>query len=263
MHEGQSESYFSYIPFITFILQSTFLAVSYVLIIILKHPGNYILSPSELGINQPERGLYTIALTLGSVLTFTVLLLRYVQLNSLYPRKNKKLNFASFMCGVVMICAQLTAASFSQDYEKISHYSAGGIYFTFGCIYMITQTHLTRVLPTHHIRCIFYIRLVCTFIGLLCPIAFAITFLLPKVEESGYKIQKLTQWILLFFLQVFICSFSWDFNRIKFHSYSLDKRFSLSGSMQGVTNHTDYPRNQSRRNRVSSTNSIHYRNSYL
>nr|XP_047141329.1 transmembrane protein 150A-like [Hydra vulgaris] len=263
MNEGRLESYFSYIPFFAFIFPTTFLAVSYALILIVKRPSNYILSPSDLGINQPEQGIYTIALTLGSVMTFTVQLLRYIQINSLYPRKTKRVNFTSFICGVVMICAQVTAAAFSQDYEQISHYSAGSIYFVFGCIYMITQTYLSQVLPMHHIRSIVFFRLICTIIGCISPIIFGTTFFLSKVDDFGNKIQKLTQWVLLFFLHVFICSFSWDFNRIKFNSYSLDKRFSFSGSTQGIINNTDYPRNQTRINRFSSRSSAHYRNSYL
>lgn len=250
MEGGRTSNYLPFLPFIAALWQFSLVATSYAVGIFLNKRLTYFPYPSDLGISQPEKGLFHAGLNIGGTLTFSVMLLRYIQINSLYPKQCRRTNIFSFFCGIMMVLGQLTVVTYTLDELMIAHFIAASFYFIFGTLYMLTQTLISRHLKQYHNNCIQICRMCCSIIGVLCPVAYTCGRFLAPVEESRYEIPQSAEWLLSLLLIVFIATFSWDFNRIRYRCYNMDLYPMNQNGIRG-TNYIDYLRRQARTRRSS------------
>lgn len=245
-----SKNYLPFLPFFAGIFQFSLAASSYAIGVLFNKSLDYLPYPSDLAEEQPERGLLNVSLGFGGALTFSVILLRYIQINSLYPIRRKKLNMASLTCGIFMVLGQTLMSSFSRKEIDRLYYFSACLYSTFACCYMFSQTHLSRVLVAYHSPGIIKLRVCCSVLSSLCPVGYILARMFASEKQHHYRIPHGAEWLLTFLTIIFTCSFCWDFNRIKFRSYILDKAISNELGMRG-TNYIDYLRNQARSRKIS------------
>ena len=242
-----SRNYLASLPIINAIIQLLATVSSYVLAVLLdpKLKGRYLPYPSDLMVDQPQRGIFAIGLGISGALTFCMVVLRYIQIRSIYPRHCQKINEISLTFGTLMVLGQVSVPAYSVVELEIVHFIIACIFFAFACLYMATQTHISRKSTNHHHSCIATLRLVCSVIACICPFAYVSGRYLAPESEDRYFIPHAAEWVLVLALFTFLASFSWDFNRIKLRSYNLD-HFSISSALPG-TNYVDYLRSQQER----------------
>lgn len=201
---------------------------------------------------QPEKGLFILMLCLGALLNFPVMLLRYIHINSIYPKKYKKTNMASFTCGIVMLLQRLSIPAFSMTYSQIEYEASTAVYTVFSFIFIVTQTQMSRKLHLNHGRHLITFRLVMTVSSFVCILAYVTGRAMKYAIDNKLSVVITRAAELAFDISViiYISSFYFDFKRVRFRSYNSDK-ISAVGVMKEANvnktfNYVDYLRNQAR-----------------
>lgn len=199
-------------PLLNFIFPVTFLAVSYVLGVTGDHDISRLPYPSDLGERQPERGLFSLSLSIGVATLAPCIVFRFIQINDIGYNSQKESNTYAFVCGMVKMVGQCFVFSYSQVESPTAHFTGATLYFVFGIIYIILQTQLSRKLPQHHPKWLVYMRgSFAIFAGVTFIVFFFGRILAPE-SESRYYIPQTCEWIIGGIFSLFVLSFSYDFH---------------------------------------------------
>lgn len=217
---------FILLPLFSAILQFLTTLSSYVIGTQIKENVHYLPYPSDLGVEHPERGIFSVGLCVSTGLTFSVLLFRCMQVHSFYPRVCGSINVLSFVCGVGMIIGQSIVPAFSLDENKFVHYAGAVLYFISGWLYMVTQAHISRRYPYNHTQYVITLRVVFAIIGSVCPVTYIVARIFAPKERHRYFIPQVSEWLLAMLFLVFISTFAWDFSkaRVRLNSYEISPR---------------------------------------
>lgn len=256
-------NYFPLIPFIASSIRIFLFVASYLMAIFHNKTLSFVPHPSELTRREPEAGMMRLSLTLSSMLLFSVVLLRYIQVNNVYPRKYRTLNILSLLIGTSALTATLTSVVYPVigTYSFV-HFPADCIFYISTGLYMTSQTHISYNMEAFYNRCIVGLRVACSVLGLCDPIVYTLTKLLIPVSNNWHHLTSAgCEWFMHFLFIVYIFTFCSDFNKVKFRSYSIANVTNHAGSIR--SNYVDYLRSQARaRRRVSEGDSqIKYMNS--
>lgn len=255
-------SYFSLLPFMASSLQMCFLLASYLVGIF--YSGNidhYVPFPSDLTCSYHEKGLFGIGMILGSMLGFSVVLLRYVQINGIYPRHCGSLNIFSFTIGVTMCCGQMLMVVYPNIKEvDFIHFIAARVYFLSACFYMFTQAQLTRELRHSHTTCVLVLRISCCVLATIGLIAYVVGRIATSESEKWYRIPHASEWLVIACTFVYMSTYCSDFNTVKFRSHKITDGIPYRNDNTRGTNYIDYLRNQSRSRKISDSKFMYHGN---
>lgn len=234
-------------------LQMCFLVASYLVgVFYTQNVTTYFPFPSDLGVTYHEKGLFEIGMLIGSTMGFSIVLLRYIQINGIYPRYYRGLNMLSMTIGIVMCCSQMLMIVYPnvKDVEVI-HFIVSRVYYLAACFYMFTQTQLTRGLRHFHTKCVTVLRIICCVLVVIGPIAYVLGRHLAPKSENWYRIPHGSEWLVIICTIVYVFTYCSDFDKVKFRSYSISDGVSYrNDSVQG-TNYIDYLRNHKRTRKIS------------
>lgn len=198
---------------------------SYLLDVLYKDSGVYAPYPSQLALEQPEQGVFTVCIALSGSFTFSVVLIRFLQVNAFYPMVCFKSNIISFVFGMTMLIGLYLVPSFAQDKHPYVHYVGAAIYFLSMLVFMVTQTRITAKHPYNHTKCLGRFRIVLSVLACSCPIVYLCARCLVPDGNRYYIAQGSECFIYLLFL-IFLSTFAWDFGRIhlRLNSYEVCPR---------------------------------------
>lgn len=187
---------------------------SYLLALLHKETIGYLPYPRDLSNTQPERGIISTGLSFGGSITFVVILVRFAQVNTFYPKLSIASNVISLASGILMLTGLYIIPAFPYDAYPIVHCAGAGAHFGFMLLFMITQTRITYKHPFNHTKCIARIRLVITVFAMVCPVTYACGRVFAPEDQHRYYIPQGSEWMLTLFFMIFLCSFAWDFSRM-------------------------------------------------
>ena len=118
--------------------------------------------PSDLLESQPQRGLFTIGISLHSMFAFSVVLLRFTQVNyynyynshNFFPRCYDCVNAVGLFFGVSMVISGCTVTAYSTIEHLVVHYFGAASYFACGIVCMSVNTYISKRQLYNHIPCI-------------------------------------------------------------------------------------------------------------
>lgn len=261
--KNENFNYFPLIPFMGSSIRLILFIASYLVAIFYNKAVSFVPYPRDLTKQEPSAGLLNLSLTFSSMLMFSVVLLRYIQINNVYPRRYRTLNTISLLIGIV----ELIATMVSVVYPVISaynfvHFPAMCVSYISSSLYMTTQSHISYNMDAFYNRCIVGIRIACSILALCDPIAYTLAKLLIPVDNRWHNLVSAgCEWFMHLLFIVYIFTFCADFNQVKFRSYVVRDVSNQTGSFR--SNYVDYLRSQARaRRRVSEGDSqIKYHNS--
>ena len=192
------------------------------------HKGtlDYLPFPSDIALQQPEDGIFSVGIAFSGSVTFAVILLRFIQVNTFYPMVCYRSNHISFVTGMLMLIGLFMLPAFPHTTHKYLHYTGAGIFFLFMIIFMVTQTRITHKHPYNHTKCLARFRILLCVLACASPVAFVCGRLLAPEQKSWYFIPHGAQWFQCLVYLVFMCTFAWDFSRIhlRLNSYEVCPR---------------------------------------
>lgn len=201
------------LPLTATILPNIFLITSYVLGVTGRpHEIHYVPYPSDLGEHQPERGFFTLALSLNACLVFTCVFIRYLQLNAIIIPEYRRINIYTGFCGAFAVWGQCLVFSFSYKEDPPGHYIGAFFFFFLNTMYMIMQTQISRKLPQFHPKFLIGLRFICSLFGIASILLYTFGRILAPLEEQRYHLPQTAEWLLGTTLVVFYFSFVYDFN---------------------------------------------------
>ena len=254
----RTKNFFPLLPFVASSIKLFLLITSYLSGIFYNKTLHYLPHPSELTVSEPERGIFGMALTLGSMLTFCVCTLRYVQINNVYPRKYRTLNMISLSLGVLMVTATMASIVYPVDGTwSVVHLPAICVFYISAALYMTTQTHISQNTEPFYNKCVCGVRIACSVLSMCIPIVYTLSRLLITTDRRWYGIPAACEWFMHLLLIVYIYTFCADFNKVKIRSYIYDETISQTGSFRNGTNYVDYLRSQARARRKVSEGQSH------
>ena len=194
--------------------------------------------PSDLLESQPQRGLFTIGISLHSMFAFSVVLLWFTQVNyynyynshNFFPRCYDCVNAVELFFGVSMVISGCTVTAYSTIEHLVVHYFGAASYFACGIVCMSVNTYISKRQLYNHIPCIGNLWIVLTIISIICILAYLFGRLFLPLSGNRYFVPHISEWILALCLWGYICSFAWDFYRIHFTltSYEVTARRGVS-----------------------------------
>jgi len=254
----RTKNFFPLLPFVASSIKLFLFITSYLSGIFYNKTLHYLPHPSELTVSEPECGIFGMALTLGSMLTFCVCILRYVQINNVYPRKYRKLNIFSLSIGVLMVTATMVSVVYPVDGEWSEvHLPVTCVFYVSAAFYMTTQTHISKNTEPFYNKCVCGVRITCSTLSMCTPIVYTLSRLLIATDKRWYGIPAACEWFMHLLLIVFIYTFCADFNKVKIRSYIYDENVSQTGSFRNGTNYVDCLRSQARARRKMSEGQSH------
>lgn len=208
-------SYLCLVPVLSLVVILTSTITTYVFprVSVVNSTMAYLPYPSDLGDTQPMAGVKIIGVATSSALTFTVMLLRHLQANNFYPQLCVETNIISFVVGLFMLLGECVVAVYSLNDQFVVHYIGIALYFGCGCMYMIMHAHISRKHPFNHPKCLTNLRITFSAFGCLCPLLYALSRLLRL--EFRFHIPQISAWVMHLLIHVYICTFAWDFGRIR------------------------------------------------
>ena len=164
------------------------------------------------------------------MIAFSVVLLRFTQVNNFYPRCFDCVNAVGPFFGVSMVISGCTVTAYSTIEHLVVHYFGAASYFACGIVYMSVNTYISKGQSYNHIPCIGNLRIALTIISIICPLAYFFGRLFLPLSSDRYFVPHISEWVLALCLWVYICSFAWDFYRIHFTfiSYEVTARRGVS-----------------------------------
>ena len=258
-------NYFPLIPFMGSSVRLFLCIASYLVAIFYNRTFSFVPQPSDLTKQEPSAGIMNLSWTISSMLMFCVVLLRYIQINNVYPRKYRTLNMISLLIGIVGLIATMASVVYSVlGAYKFVHFPAMCISYISSSLYMTTQSHISYNMEAFYNRCIVGVRIACSILALCDPIAYTLAKLLIPIDNNWHHyVSAGCEWFMHLLFIVYIFTFCADFNQVKFRSYVVGDISNQTGSFR--SNYVDYLRSQARaRRRVSEGDSqIKYQNSTL
>ena len=199
---------------------------AYLLGLLHKETLDYLPYPSDIALQQPEDGIFMVGVAFSGSVTFAVILLRFIQVNTFYPMFCSKSNYVSFFSGMLMLVGLYMVPAFPYTTHCYLHYTGAGIFFGFMILFMITQTRITHLHPYNHTKCLARFRILLCALACATPVAFVCGRLLAPEKEEWYMIPQSTQWFQSLLYLIFMCTFAWDFSRIhlRLNSYEVCPR---------------------------------------
>ena len=199
---------------------------SYLLGLLHKGTVEYVPYPSDLGLQQPELGIFSTGVAFSGSITFAVILLRFIQVNTFYPMVCYKANYISFLSGMLMLIGLYMVPAFPYDKHAFLHYIGAGIFFFFMILWMITQARITHKHPYNHTKCLAHFRIILCVFACATPVTFVCGRLLAPKEERYYYIPQGCEWFQCLLYLIYMCTFAWDFGRIhlRLNSYEVCPR---------------------------------------
>ena len=256
-------NFFPLIPFMASCIKIFLFIASYLVAVFYSKTVSFVPHPSDLTKNEPEAGIMNLSLTLSSMLMFSVVLLRYIQINNVYPRRYKSLNMISLLIGIMGSTATMTSVVYPVlGVYGFLHFPATCVSYITSSLYMATQSHISYNMDAFYNRCIVGVRIACSILGLCDPIVYTLTRLLVPVDNQWHHFASAgCEWFMHLLLIVYVFTICSDFNQAKFRSYVIGDIPNQTGSFR--SNYVDYLRSQARaRRRVSEGDSqIKYQNS--
>lgn len=220
------------LPLLAGLVPFTTAAVCYLVRVLLNDNlvDGFVVTPFELIDKQPERGIFAIGLAAGGTLSCAVVMLRYVQIKSSYPLLCARANLASLVIGVVTSLAQASLAAFTPSENLLAHRTLACIYVTSACAWMITQAHVSRVAAAYHSLCAKVMRIGCATLCCACPVAYALGHVFGGAHRRHYFVPMTAEWTVMLLSWLFIGSFVWDFNAVRFKA--INKYYGSSSCTQ-------------------------------
>ena len=257
-------NYFPLIPFMGSSIRLFLCIASYLVTIFHKKTVSFVPYPSDLTKQEPTAGIMNLSLTLSSMLMFSVVLLRYIQINNVYPRRYRTLNMISLLIGIVGLIATMASVVYPiPDTYDFVHFPAACVSYISSSLYMTTQSHISYNMDAFYNRCIVGVRIACSILALCDPIAYTMAKLLLSADNDWHHIVSAgCEWFMHLLFIIYIFTFCADFNQVKFRAYVVGDISNQTGSFRS-SNYVDYLRSQARaRRRVSEGDSrIKYQNS--
>ena len=105
------------------------------------------------------------------MIAFSVVLLRFTQVNNFYPRCFDCVNAVGLFFGVSMVISGCTVTAYSTIEHLVVHYFGAASYFACGIVYMSVNTYISKGQSYNHIPCIGNLRIALTIISIICPLA--------------------------------------------------------------------------------------------
>lgn len=188
------------------------MVISYALAITSDHNIDLVPYPSDLGENQPERGFFTLSLSLNACLVFGCVFVRYLQLNAMILPSYRRVNIYAALCGIFAVWGQCLVFSFSYIEDPPAHYIGAFFFFFLNTMYMIMQTQISRKLPQFHPKFLVVIRFLCSLAGFVAIVLYALGRSLAPLAKKRYHLPQTAEWLLGSALAVFYFTFIYDFN---------------------------------------------------
>ena len=163
---------------------------------------------SEIGSNKPQSSVFTFGLSLSAILTFFVILIRFLQVKYFFVSRQFE-NVLSFAAGIILLFGKFLVISFQLSSHTFLHYSGATLYFVGTFFYCLLQT---RISFHNTKKYLFAIRLFCSIAMFLSGFLFAL-FLLPsmKLLNDKYRVAEASEWCFLALKMTLILTFVVDF----------------------------------------------------
>jgi len=174
---------------------------------------------------QPQKGLYLLALSLGAMLNFSVILLRYIQLNSIHPRKCRKTNIVSFIFGILMLFERLSVAAFFDGYTAHRFEIGNAVYVLLSFAFVVLQTHISKNAVACHPGDVVKFRVAWSAVILVCLLAHG-AGRATKVVFGGRAgfLCDVSEILYHLCIVLYIGTFYWDFRSVRFRSFIVNRR---------------------------------------
>lgn len=206
---------------------------SYLFALLHKESIDYIPYPRDLATSQPERGIISAGLSVGGSITFSVILLRFAQVHTFYPRICFVSNICSFASGALLLVGLYIVPAFPYDLYPEIHCSGALSHFGFMVLFMATQTWISYKHPFNHTKCVARVRLAISVLSIVFPVTYVCGRLFAPEDQQRYYIPQASEWLLSLLFLVFLCTFAWDFSRInlRVNCYEVTPRSPISRSL--------------------------------
>ncbi|XP_065679001.1 uncharacterized protein LOC105846697 [Hydra vulgaris] len=163
---------------------------------------------SEIGNNKPQSSILTFGLSLSAILTFAVILIRFLQVKHFFITRQFE-NISSFVAGALLVFGNFLVISFQLSSHTVIHYFGATLYFLGTFFYCILQTKISY----HNAKRYLFLTRLCISISMfLFGFLFAL-FLLPsmKVLNEKHRVAEAAEWCFLAVNMIFILTFVVDF----------------------------------------------------
>lgn len=152
---------------------------------------------SDTGSWAPESCIFGILLTLGALIMFTIMYIRYKQVEYLQEKNEfskifNRLNYWSFYVGVISVFGGLIVANFQVGLIFFVHIMGAGICFGFGTLYQILQVIIAfKLYPIIGKKSINICRI---FLTAVSTISLTVTCISGLVAYAKFRGEDVTNW---------------------------------------------------------------------
>uniref|UniRef100_A0A7M5XL27 CWH43-like N-terminal domain-containing protein n=1 Tax=Clytia hemisphaerica TaxID=252671 RepID=A0A7M5XL27_9CNID len=236
---------FPLLPFMASTTRLFFFITSYIVAAFHNAEIEAIPYPVNLTKSEPESGLYQLGLLLSTMLTFCVVIMRYIQINNIYPRNLKGFNIMALIMAIIVLMSSMVSAAYplTSSYGAAC-YPAICISYLFTVFYMTFQSYISFHTDAFYNGSVCYIRIGCTILSLCVPIISVFSRVgLTNTSPAYHQLTAACEWVFNLLIVVYFYSFCYDFNLTKIRSYVVDDMIRKSAdSFRAGNNYVDYLR---------------------
>jgi len=259
-----------FLPIMSFLLLPSTFVLTYCISVIRGDVTIFFPYISDTGNRLPERCIFSQFVNLSAFLFMFTIYIRYKQIEQ-YCRdhlsgKNVKIlriNYVSFVIGLISCLGLTVVANFQEIDLKIVHLTGAITCFTSGLLYCILQTWISflgyPLLNTHYtakLRLTLTTLMFCTYITALVLGPYAVRIYDGKdrtrwkPNEAGYiphAIAAFAEWITMFCLNFFLLSYTREMHKISVHGpkviLTIDNVDLMQNNQTRNENYYDYETN--------------------
>lgn len=173
-------------------------------------PWPYLPFISEVGKHVPNSSIFTLGLTLSSILMVIFIVVRFLHTRKVFEGRHRKISIVSLIAGLVHALGGIVTVAFELTSIRAAHFVGAFLYFFGGLLYAVFETYISTRERHHTIvaRPIIALRWI-AICGMLASIIVFGMFKLP-----GYQLTaKIGEWVMGLFWMILMLTFCDEFRK--------------------------------------------------